>query len=76
MKALFSLREGHFSLRWIRGILVVSRKVLPDLFREAYRGAVSSSVGVLFFFPKYNVGYPQRERVAHVVFDVRRSGRT
>ena len=49
-------------------------KVLPDLFREAYRGAVSSPVGVLFFFPKYNVGYPQRERVAHVVFDVRRSG--
>jgi len=51
-------------------------KVLPDLFREAYRGAVSSPVGVFFFFPKYNVGYPQKERVAHVVFDARRSGRT
>ena len=49
-------------------------KVLPDLFREAYRGAVSSPVGVLFFFPKYNVGYPQKERVAHDVFDARRSG--
>ena len=48
-------------------------KVLPDLFREAYRGAVSSPVGVLFFFPKYIVGYPQKERVAHDVFDVRRS---
>jgi len=31
---------------------------------------------VLFFYPKYSVGYPQKERVAHVVFDVRRSGRT
>ena len=31
---------------------------------------------VLFFYPKYNVGYPQKERVAHDVFDVRRSERT
>ena len=51
-------------------------KVLPDLFREAYRGAVSSPVVVLVFFPKYIVGYPQKERVAHDVFDARRSGRT
>ena len=51
-------------------------KVLPDLFGEAYRGAVSSPIGVLFFFPKHNVGYPQKERVAHVVFDARRIGQT
>ena len=39
-------------------------------------GTVSDPMVVFFFFPKYNVGYPQKERVAHVVFDVRRSGRT
>ena len=49
-------------------------KVLPDLFREAYRGAVSSPVVALVFSPKYSVGYPQKERVAHTVFDVRRIG--
>ena len=26
MKALFSSREGHFSLRWIRGILAIRRR--------------------------------------------------
>ena len=36
--------------------------------------AVSDPMVVFFFFPKYNVGYPQKERVAHVVFDARRSG--
>ena len=28
MKALFSSREGHFSLRWIRGILAIRRRGL------------------------------------------------
>ena len=37
-------------------------------------GAVSDPMVVFFFFLKYSVGYPQKERVAHVVFDVRRSG--
>lgn len=31
---------------------------------------------VFFFFPKYIVGYPQKERVAHDVFDVSRIGQT
>ena len=38
-------------------------------------GTVRDPMVVLFFYPKYSVGYPQKERVAHVVFDVRRSGR-
>jgi len=31
---------------------------------------------VFFFSPKYIVGYPQKERVAHDVFDVSRIGQT
>ena len=37
-KALFPSREGHFSLRWIRGILAI-REGRACLFGEAYRGA-------------------------------------
>ena len=34
MKALFSSREGHFSLRWIRGILAIKRRACVSLRRD------------------------------------------
>ena len=37
MKALFSSREGHFSLRWIRGIFAISRRAC-SVTSERYIG--------------------------------------
>ena len=33
VKALFSSREGYFSLRWIRGILAIRRRACVSLRR-------------------------------------------
>ena len=33
MKALFPLREGYFSLHWIRGILAIRRRACVSLLR-------------------------------------------
>ena len=39
-KVLFSSREGHFSLRWIRGILAIRRRTCVSLrIDQIYRGA-------------------------------------
>ena len=41
MKALFSSREGHFSLRWIRGILAIRRRGLC-ISSERYIGELGA----------------------------------
>ena len=49
MKALFSSREGHFSLRWIRGILAIRRRACVSL----RRGISGSYIDDQSLMPRY-----------------------